>query len=144
MSILAGDRTANTSGQVINLNTNTAFKCVPHILGSLQVFGDSSKALCRCTLLFCSLFQFPLETQSFQYVSGETRTYPEPPGNDLDKQASTITQYLIWRTENRKYSKAWNLGVLNLPRGSYASECLARVNLGSSTAQSSLCLPKSG
>ena len=36
MTALAGDRTADTSGQVINLNTNTAFKCIPHILGSLQ------------------------------------------------------------------------------------------------------------
>ena len=39
------------------------------------VFADSSIALCRCTLLFCSLFQFPLGKQSFQYVSGETGTY---------------------------------------------------------------------
>ena len=38
-------------------------------------FADSSIALCRCTLIFCSLFQFPLGKQSFQYVSGETHTY---------------------------------------------------------------------
>ena len=30
-------RAADTSDQVINLNTNTAFKCVPHILGNLQL-----------------------------------------------------------------------------------------------------------
>ena len=39
------------------------------------VFADISRALCRCTLLFWSLFQFPLGKQSFQYMSGETRTY---------------------------------------------------------------------
>ena len=38
MTALAGDRTDDTSGQVINLNMNTAFKLVPHILGNLQ-FG---------------------------------------------------------------------------------------------------------
>ena len=36
MTALAGDQTADTSGQVINLNMNKAFKCVQHILGSLQ------------------------------------------------------------------------------------------------------------
>ena len=36
MTALAGDQTADTSGQVINLNTNTAFKCKQHILGYLQ------------------------------------------------------------------------------------------------------------
>ena len=45
MTALAGDRTADTSGQVINLNTNTAFKCVPHILGYLQ-FLQTVAELC--------------------------------------------------------------------------------------------------
>ena len=39
------NRTVNTSGQVINLNTNTAFKCVPHILGYLQ-FLQTVAELC--------------------------------------------------------------------------------------------------
>ena len=69
MTALAGDRTADTSGQVINLNTNTAY---PRISA---IFADSSKTLCQCTLLFCSLSQFPLGKQSFQYVSSTTRTY---------------------------------------------------------------------
>ena len=37
MTALAGGQTADTSGQVINLNMNTAFKCIPHILGSLPL-----------------------------------------------------------------------------------------------------------
>ena len=32
------------------------------------IFEDGSRVLCRCTLLFCSLFQFPLEKQSFHPV----------------------------------------------------------------------------
>ena len=32
ITALAGDQTVDTSGQVINLNMNTAFKCVSHIL----------------------------------------------------------------------------------------------------------------
>ena len=43
------------------------------------IFAAGSRALCRCTLLFCSLFQFPLGKQSFQYVSGER------PGSDTYK-----------------------------------------------------------
>ena len=39
------------------------------------IFADCNRALCRCILLFCSLFQFPLGKQGFQYVSDETRTY---------------------------------------------------------------------
>ena len=60
---------------MINLNTNTALKCVPHILGYLQTVAE----LCADAhyYLFCSLFQFPLGKQSFQYVSGETRTYTQ-------------------------------------------------------------------
>ena len=45
MTALAGDQTADTSGQVINLNMNTTFKCVPHILGSLQ-FLQTVAELC--------------------------------------------------------------------------------------------------
>ena len=45
MTALAGDRTVDTSGQVINLNTNTAFKCVLHILGYLQ-FLQTVAELC--------------------------------------------------------------------------------------------------
>ena len=86
MTALALDQTADTSGQVINLNTNTAFKCIPHILGYLQFFADGSRALCRCTLLFCSLSQFPLGKQSFQYVSGTARTYT------LSHQGRTMSQ----------------------------------------------------
>ena len=67
MTALAGDQTTDTSGQVINLNMNTAFKCVPHILESLQFL--------RTVVVFWSLFQFPMGKQSFLYVSGETRTY---------------------------------------------------------------------
>ena len=32
------DQTVNTTGQGISLNTNTAFKCVSHILGNRQFF----------------------------------------------------------------------------------------------------------
>ena len=45
ITALAGDRTADTSGQVNNLNTNTAFKCVPHILGYL-LFLQTVAELC--------------------------------------------------------------------------------------------------
>ena len=37
LTTLAGDGTVDTSGEVINLNMNTAFKCVSHILGNLQL-----------------------------------------------------------------------------------------------------------
>ena len=65
ITALTGDRT-NTSGQVINLNMNTAFKCVSHIPGNLKTVAE----LCAD-----AHYEFPLGKQSFQYMSGETHTY---------------------------------------------------------------------
>ena len=56
---------------------------------AFAIFADCSRALCRCTLLFCSLSQFPLGKQSFQYMSGETRTYT------LSHQGRTVQLLII-------------------------------------------------
>ena len=37
------DQAMNTSGQVINLNMNNAFKCVPHILGNLHLLQTAAE-----------------------------------------------------------------------------------------------------
>ena len=58
MTALAGDRTADTSGQVINLNMNTAFKCVPHILGGLQ-FLQTVAELCADVITIFPTLLFP-------------------------------------------------------------------------------------
>ena len=87
MTALAGDRTADTSGQVINLNMNTAFKCVSHLLGYLQFLQMVAELYADAHYYFCSLFQFLLGKQSFQYVSGETRTYT------LSHQGRTTWKY---------------------------------------------------
>ena len=56
--------TGDTSGYVINLNMNTAFKMLISYPRKSAVFADSSRALCRCTLLFCSLFNSPSKASS--------------------------------------------------------------------------------
>ena len=102
MTSLAGDRTADTSGQVINLYTNTAFKCVPHILGYLQ-FLQMVAELCANAhyYLFCSLSQFPLGKKSFQLVSRSTRTYT------LSHQGRTSYLQLLFYTLLQKFDYFW-------------------------------------
>ena len=79
MTALAGDRTANTSG-VINLNTNTAFKCVPHILGYLQFL--QSFVPMHITIVL-TLTIPPGEADLPVCVRYDAYLHPEPPGPDL-------------------------------------------------------------
>ena len=75
MTALARDRTVDTSRQVINLKSNTASKCVPHILGNLQLLQTEAKLCADAHYYFAHFFNSPWGSKAFQYVSGETRTY---------------------------------------------------------------------
>ena len=75
------------------------------------IFADGSRALCRCTLLFCSLFPFLLGKQSFQYVSGETHTYTLSHQGRTTRSQYQLYQNIVWlpsgnqiliQTKNRK------------------------------------------
>ena len=56
MTALVGDQTADTSGQVINLNKDTALKCVPHILGYLQFFQTVAELCADAHYYFAHYF----------------------------------------------------------------------------------------
>ena len=68
------------------------------------VFADSSRALCRCTLLFCSLFQFPLGKQCFQYVSSETHTKV---GHSVDVSLLIIIEKENWSIHQDCSELSW-------------------------------------
>ena len=59
VTTLVGDRTATPSGQVINLNMNTALKCVPHILGSLQLLQTVAELCADAHYYFAHSFNSP-------------------------------------------------------------------------------------
>ena len=59
MTAFARDWTADTSGQVINLNINTAFKCIPHILGSLQLLQTVAELYAYAHYYFAHSFNSP-------------------------------------------------------------------------------------
>ena len=59
MTALTGVKTADTSGQVITLNMNIAFKCVPHILGSLQLLQTVAELCADAHYYFAHSFNSP-------------------------------------------------------------------------------------
>ena len=69
MTALAGDRTANTSGQVINLNPNTAFKCVLYILGNLQFLQTVAELCVDAHYYFAHSFNTPWGSKAYsEYI----------------------------------------------------------------------------
>ena len=68
MTALAGDQTSDTSGQVINLNTNSTFKCVPHILGSLQLLQTVAELCADAPTILLTLSIPPEEAKLPVYV----------------------------------------------------------------------------
>ena len=59
IAVLAGDQTVDTSGWVINLNMNTAFKCVSHILGNLQFLQTVAELCADAHYYFANSFNTP-------------------------------------------------------------------------------------
>ena len=59
ITALTGDRIVDTSGQVINLNTNTAFKSVSHILGNLQFWQIVAELCADVHYYFAHSFNSP-------------------------------------------------------------------------------------
>ena len=82
MTTLAGDRTADTSGQVINLNTNTAFKYVPHMLGYLQFLQTVAELCADAHYYFAHSLNSPGEAEIPVCVWYDAYLHPEPPGQD--------------------------------------------------------------
>ena len=76
MTALAGDRTADTSGQVINLNMNTAFKCVLYILVYLQYLQTVAELCADAHYYFAHSFNSPWgsKASSMYLVSDQGRT----------------------------------------------------------------------
>ena len=94
-----------------------------------SILADGSRALCRCTLLFCSLFQFPMGKQSFQYVSGETRTCTlsrQSRTYKVNYQFNFLLLFFILLTHERSHSEAyWDIQPsLTLSEGGGAKSCL--------------------
>ena len=63
MTALARDQTVETSNQVINFNTNTAFKCLPHILGNLEFLQTVADLCADAHYYFAHSFNFPWGNQ---------------------------------------------------------------------------------
>ena len=59
ITALTGNRTVDTSGQVINLNMNTAFKGRYHILGYLQFLQTVAELCADAYYYFAHSLNFP-------------------------------------------------------------------------------------
>ena len=59
MTALGGDLSINTSGQVINFNMNTTFKCVSPILGNLQLLQTVEELCANAQYYFAHSFNSP-------------------------------------------------------------------------------------
>ena len=81
ITAMTGDRTADTSGQVINFNTNTAFKCVPHILGNLQFLQTVAELCADAHYYFAHSFNSPRGSKASSMCQ---HLHPEPPKKTLE------------------------------------------------------------
>ena len=112
MTALAGNKTTDTSGQVINLNTNTVLKCVPHILGYLQFLQTVTELCVDAHYYFAHSFNSPLgsKTSSMCLV----RRAPTPWATRVGKNSSTIVYQIkynkeeIWREKASKNGRNTN------------------------------------
>ena len=68
ITTLARNRTVDTS-------MNTAFKCILHILGNQQCLQTVAELCAEIHITILLTLSIPPGKQSFQYMSGETRTY---------------------------------------------------------------------
>ena len=112
ITALTGDWTIDTSGKVINLNTNTTFKCVPHILGYLQ-FLQMVAALCaNAHYYFAHSFNSPWgsKASSMCPVRCALTPWATRVGQCINLPNKNLTNQNVWKNENvrkMRNNKLW-------------------------------------